>query len=35
MVVELRPDGIGKGNAVEDLMRSTAVSAPHPGDVRR
>jgi trehalose-phosphatase len=23
MVVELRPDGIGKGNAVQDLMRST------------
>jgi trehalose 6-phosphate phosphatase len=35
MVVELRPDGIGKGHAVRDLMRSAPFQGRHPRHVRR
>ena len=35
MVVELRPDGIGKGNALDDLMKRAPVPAPQAGHVRR
>jgi trehalose 6-phosphate phosphatase len=30
MVIELRPDGIGKGHALRDLMRSAPFQGRHP-----